>query len=127
MPLADGDRVLALITGSAVNQDGRSSGITAPNGPAQEAVIREALSAAGVSPADVRYVETHGTGTALGDPIEVNALGAVYGEGRRANARLRIGSVKTNIGHLESAAGVAGLIKLVLAVQRRRDSAAPAS
>ena len=116
--VADGDRVLALITGSAVNQDGRSSGITAPNGPAQEAVIREALSAAGISPADMGYVETHGTGTALGDPIEVNALGAVYGEGRQANARLRIGSVKTNIGHLESAAGVAGLIKLVLAVER---------
>ena len=115
--LSDGDRILALLSGSAVNQDGRSSGITAPNGPAQESVIREALSAAGVSPADVGYVETHGTGTALGDPIEVNALGAVYGAGRRADAPLRIGSVKTNIGHLESAAGVAGLIKLILAVQ----------
>ena len=115
--LSDGDRILALLSGSAVNQDGRSSGITAPNGPAQESVIREALSAAGVSPADVGYVETHGTGTALGDPIEVNALGTVYGAGRRADAPLRIGSVKTNIGHLESAAGVAGLIKLILAVQ----------
>jgi microcystin synthetase protein McyG len=118
--LSDGDNILALLLGSASNQDGRSSGITAPNGPAQEAVIRDALAAAGVSPLDVDYVETHGTGTALGDPIEVNALGAVYGIGRHADARLKIGSVKTNIGHLESASGVAGLIKLILALNHKQ-------
>ena len=118
--LSDGDTVLALLAGSSVNQDGRSSGITAPNGPAQEAVIRDALAAAGIAPLDVDYIETHGTGTALGDPIEINALGVVYGTGRHPEARLKIGSVKTNIGHLESAAGVAGLMKLVLALQHKQ-------
>ncbi|NUO79142.1 SDR family NAD(P)-dependent oxidoreductase [candidate division KSB1 bacterium] len=118
--LADGDNVLALILSSAVNQDGRSSGITAPNGPAQEAVMREALNFANVAPAEIGYVETHGTGTSLGDPIEVNALGAVLGYGREQNHRLKIGSVKTNFGHLEGAAGVAGLIKLVLALQHKQ-------
>jgi acyl transferase domain-containing protein/SAM-dependent methyltransferase len=113
----DGDRILALIRGSAVNQDGRSSGLTAPNGPAQEAVIRAALGSGAVEPADVDYVEAHGTGTSLGDPIEVRALGAVLGPGRPADRPLAIGSVKTNIGHLESAAGVAGLIKIVLALE----------
>ena len=111
------DRVLAIIRGSALNQDGKSSGLTVPNGPAQEAVIREALTRAGVRPADVSYVEAHGTGTSLGDPIELRALGRVFGEGRPADQRLTVGSVKTNLGHLEAAAGVAGLIKVVLALQ----------
>lgn len=115
---ADGDRILAVIRGSAINQDGRSNGLTAPNGPAQEAVLRAALAHAGVAPARVGYLECHGTGTSLGDPIEVNAIGAVLGEGRRADQALAIGSVKTNIGHLEAAAGVAGVVKAVLALQR---------
>ena len=117
--IADGDRILALVRGSAVNQDGRSNGLTAPSGPAQEAAVRAALANARVAPAAVGYVEAHGTGTALGDPIELNALAAVYSEGRAAGQRLALGSVKSNIGHLEAAAGVVGLIKAVLALQRR--------
>lgn len=116
----DGDRILAVIQGSAVNQDGRSSGLTAPNGPSQEAVLRDALSRAGVEPAEVSYVEAHGTGTSLGDPIEVQALASVMGAGRPADRPLGIGSVKTNLGHLEAAAGIAGLIKVVLALQHDR-------
>ncbi|WP_437996726.1 SDR family NAD(P)-dependent oxidoreductase [Sorangium sp. So ce185] len=112
----DGDRILAVIRGSAVNSDGRSAGITVPNGKAQEAVVRAALSIAGLSPGDIDYVEAHGTGTALGDPIEVEALAAVYGEGRPGGRPLKIGSVKTNLGHLESAAGVAGVMKVVLSL-----------
>jgi acyl transferase domain-containing protein/acyl carrier protein len=112
----DGDRILALVRGCAINQDGRSGGLTVPNGPAQEAVIRDALAAAGISAADIGYVEAHGTGTALGDPIEVRALGRVLGEGRDPADPLVIGSVKTNFGHLESAAGIAGFIKVILAL-----------
>jgi len=111
----DGDRILALIRGSAVNHDGRSSGLTVPNGPAQQAVVRSALQNARVNPQDVQYLEAHGTGTPLGDPIEVGAIDAVFGKGR--SQPLAIGSVKTNIGHLEAAAGIAGLMKVVLAMQ----------
>jgi len=114
---ADDDHVLAIIRGSAVNQDGPSSGLTAPNGPAQEAVIREALARAGLSPADVGYIEAHGTGTQLGDPLEMTALGEVFGRARDRAAPLWVGSIKTNFGHLEAAAGVAGLIKCVLSMQ----------
>jgi len=114
------DNVLAVIRGSAINQDGRSSSLTAPNGIAQEALIRQALANADVEPAMVSYIEAHGTGTALGDPIEVNSLGTVYSIGRDKNKPLIIGSVKTNLGHLEAAAGVAGLIKTVLAMQHKQ-------
>ncbi|MFY2561182.1 type I polyketide synthase, partial [Corallococcus terminator] len=112
-----GHRILAVIRGSAVNQDGRSAGLTVPNGSAQEAVIRRALEQADLAPKQVGFVEAHGTGTALGDPIEVEALGAVLSEGRAAEAPLLIGSVKPHIGHLEAAAGIAGLMKLVLALE----------
>ena len=114
---ADGDEILAVIRGSAVNQDGASSGLTVPNGLAQQAVIRRALEVAGVPAADVTYVEAHGTGTALGDPIELEALDAALAAARPANRALVVGSVKTNLGHLESASGVAGLMKVVLALQ----------
>jgi acyl transferase domain-containing protein/acyl carrier protein len=116
--VAGGDRILCVIRGSAINQDGRSSGITAPNGAAQERVIRRALAAAGVTPKEVGYVETHGTGTSLGDPIEAHALAAVFGGDRADTDPLLIGSVKTNLGHLEAAAGVVGLIKAALCVHR---------
>ena len=112
--LADGDRVYAVIRGSAVNQDGRTNGLMAPSPAAQEAVLREACARAGIPPGEVRYVEAHGTGTLLGDPIEARALGAVLAAGRPAGDRCAVGSVKTNIGHLEAAAGIAGLIKVAL-------------
>lgn len=113
-----GDRVLAVIRGSATNQDGRSSGLTAPNGVAQEAVLKAALRNAGVAPAQVGFIEAHGTGTSLGDPIEMRALASVMGEGRPTDSALLVGAVKTNIGHLEAAAGISGLIKVVLALDR---------
>jgi acyl transferase domain-containing protein len=118
--LAAGDNVLALIRGSAVNHDGHSSGLTVPNGPAQVAVLRAALEGAGVRPTEVQYVEAHGTGTPLGDPIEVQSLAEVLGAGRGDDDPVWLGSVKTNIGHSEPAAGVAGLIKVVLALGRRQ-------
>jgi phthiocerol/phenolphthiocerol synthesis type-I polyketide synthase A len=114
--LRDGDSVLALVRGSAVNQDGPSSGQTVPSGPAQQAVVRAALAAARLEPSDIDFIEAHGTGTALGDPIELGALTNIFGE-RNGSAPLVLGSVKTNIGHLESAAGIAGFIKTVLSVQ----------
>jgi amino acid adenylation domain-containing protein len=117
---ADGDRVLAVIRGSAINQDGRSSGLTAPNGRAQAAVIRKALEDAGLEPGAVSYVEAHGTGTTLGDPIEMEALAEVFAAGRPIQEPLVVGSVKTNIGHLEAAAGVSALIKVVQALRHQR-------
>ena len=117
--MAEGDRVIAVVQATAANQDGPSSGLTVPNGAAQEAVIRHALAGAGVAPANVDYVEAHGTGTSLGDPIEARALGAVYGAARPKDRPLLIGSLKTNMGHLESAAGIASVIKVALALEQR--------
>ncbi len=116
--LAARDRVLAVIRGSAVNQDGATNGLSAPNGLAQQAVLRDALEDAGIDPARMSLIEAHGTGTPLGDPIEVEALREVYGPRRPDGGTCVIGSVKTNIGHLEAAAGIAGLIKIVLCLQR---------
>ncbi|NEP29953.1 type I polyketide synthase [Moorena sp. SIO3B2] len=115
--VANGDNILAVIRGTALNQDGASGGLTVPNGPSQVAVIRKALSNGGVDPASVSYIEAHGTGTPLGDPIEVGAIGTVFTSNHSQEQPLTIGSVKTNIGHLEGAAGIAGLIKVVLQLQ----------
>ena len=113
---ADGDRVWGTILGSALNQDGTSTGLTVPSTHAQSGVIAEALRRAGIAPAEVDYLEAHGTGTEVGDPIELNAAAAVYGSGRESDRPLLVGSVKTNIGHLEPAAGVAGLMKTMLSM-----------
>ncbi|UMB69462.1 type I polyketide synthase [Mycobacterium paraterrae] len=117
--LDDGDQIYAVVRGSATNHDGRTNGLTAPSRQAQEAVLTDAYRDAGLSPSSVQYVEAHGTGTALGDTIEANALGSVLAEGRAPDDRCLIGSVKTNIGHLEAAAGMAGLIKTALALRHR--------
>ncbi len=118
--IRDRNRILAVIRGSACNQDGRSSGLTVPNGPSQEAVIAAALADAGMNPNDVDYIEAHGTGTSLGDPIEAGALNAVFTDRSKTSGPLLVGSVKTNLGHLESAAGIAGLMKLVLSIQHEK-------
>jgi len=119
LALAAGDPIYAVIRGGAVNQDGRTNGLTAPSRSAQEAVLRAAYRHAGIAPGRVDYIEAHGTGTLLGDPVELAALGAVLADGRDTDARCALGSVKSNIGHLEAAAGIAGLIKTALALRHR--------
>ncbi|MCY1047775.1 SDR family NAD(P)-dependent oxidoreductase [Corallococcus sp. bb12-1] len=115
----DGDPVLAVLLGSAANHDGASSGLTVPNGLAQQALLRKALESAGLEPQRISYVEAHGTGTSLGDPIEMQALGAVYGQRPASVDAFTVGALKANLGHLEAAAGIAGLIKTVLCLQHR--------
>ena len=117
--IADNNNILAVVRGTAINHDGSSNGLTAPNGLAQETVIRKALLNADVKPDEVSYVEAHGTGTSLGDPVELKAIEAVYSEGRDRDNPLTIGSVKTNIGHTEAAAGIAGLIKVILSMRNK--------
>lgn len=118
--LRDHDRIYGLIRSTHINQDGESNGLTVPNGLSQEMLIRDNLIKAGVDPSQINYAETHGTGTSIGDPIEVNALGKVLGQKRSSTAPLVLGSVKTNIGHLEQAAGIAGLIKVLLSLKNHR-------
>ena len=121
--VAEGDRILALIRGSAINQDGPSGGLTVPSGPSQEKVIREALTNGGVAPEQISYIEAHGTGTSLGDPIEIGALGRVFAKEKSEHSPLMVASVKSNIGHLEGASGVAGLIKVILQLQHQEIAA----
>jgi len=116
----DGDPILAVIRGSAVGHDGPSSGLTVPNGAAQQQVIRDAIANAGIDPLEISYVEAHGTGTVLGDPIEVHAVEATYCQGRTADNPLHLGAVKASVGHMEVAAGVASLVKMVLALQAKQ-------
>jgi acyl transferase domain-containing protein/acyl carrier protein len=118
--LDNNDPILAVIRGSAVNHDGPSGGLTVPNGPAQEKLLRQAIAAAGVTPGDISYIEAHGTGTPLGDPLEIGALVKAMAADRPASEPLMVGSVKTNIGHLEAAAGIAGFIKVLLALQHQK-------
>lgn len=118
--LSDGNRILGLIKGSAVNHCGRSNGISAPSGLAQQQLVWDALEQAGVAPSEIQYVEAHGTGTYVGDPIEVNALGRVLAQGRQQDNPLVLGSIKANIGHAESAAGVAGLVKVLLMLRQKK-------
>jgi myxalamid-type polyketide synthase MxaE and MxaD len=118
--LRDGDNIYAVIKGTAVTQDGHTNGITVPNGESQKLAVSNALKSAGISPASVSYVEAHGTGTPVGDPIEVNAIGEIYGANRPAGEKCLVASVKTNIGHLEAAAGVAAFIKTALCLQHRQ-------
>ena len=113
----DGDRILALVRGSSVRQDGESGGLTVPNGTAQVALMREALASAMLEPADIQYVEAHGTGTPLGDPIEIGAIDTVFAESHTVAEPIVVGSVKTNIGHMEAAAGVGGVVKAILQLQ----------
>jgi phthiocerol/phenolphthiocerol synthesis type-I polyketide synthase C len=117
--VADGDPIWAVIAGSGVNSDGRTTGLAMPNPVAQEALLRQVYRDAGIDPASVAYIEAHGTGTSVGDPVECTALGHVFGAARPAGDPCRIGSVKTNVGHLEPASGVAGLMKVLLALRHR--------
>lgn len=115
----DGDMIRAVIRGSGSNQDGRTPGITLPSGALQEVLIRDVYDAAGLNPLETEIIETHGTGTQAGDPIETGALSEVFGPGRPPSKPLRIGSIKTNVGHLEGTSGVAGVIKAVLMLENR--------
>src|SRR5206468_1439767 len=120
LALADGDPIHAVIRGSATQQNGKTNGLMAPNRWAQEAVVRDACQCAGISPGAIQYIEAHSSGTLIGDATEINALASVLQEDRAANQKCVIGSVKTNVGHLEAASGIAGLIKVVLMLKHRQ-------